>query len=87
MAFTKIGKITTPLWSRITGNDKLLTENSDGILLEVGEYILNESSSLANSWSLISKVTTPTWSLVAPWAWENIDTNWESTDTNWEDMG
>lgn len=65
MSWSKTTKVATPLWSRNTRNDKLLTEENGGLLLELGGYILNESSSLALSWSKTNKVATPNWSAIS----------------------
>ena len=88
MAFSKVTKITTPTWSKTSEGgfylDNLKTETGVNILQENGSYLLTEVS----IWSLVSAVTTPTWSNITNvWYWENKMVNWEDEITPWEDSG
>ena len=87
MAFTKVTEITTPAWTRCSGNFRILQENGFDILLETGEYLLNEASQGMVSWTLVDEVTAPAWSDAGGWLWENINTKWENLHIKWENMG
>ncbi len=87
MPFTKNTEVTTPAWTRSSGNFRILQEDGFDILLETGEYLLNETSQAANPWTLIAEVTTPAWAGAGGWFWENVDIKWEDMNIKWEDAG